>query len=456
MGYTEELKALRKSLRIKEDKKGLTHTINKKCPIFPFPTRNPERAKFSRGFEGVTGEFARIVSGNVLDQEIEMESVIKKISDTVNPDEKDLPYFNRLIRMFLSDDLQTMKIFHPHIYQYLPLTSGKEAKGETNIAIFIRDVLLQNEQYIQEFFTKSETDHLMSKLILDQLDYLKEKSHTKRYHIMMPMISDLFEEDIKFLMQHKDYFIENINMFLAYYYFFYITQLTLKLNQTKKADFHSVNEVVYTLDWEGASKSRIGYERGYQRIKDAAKNILVHNNCLEHLNFLLDTTTAKSYEGIREIFQDLSEEEKQDFLNVLKTWIGEYRYHVSLLPLETLADDFDGLVDQLFLSLDEGVPKETKTRFALSIEEIGKRYFLKTRGVLGYMLNISQDFLLLLTTISVKDERKSLKDVFREFEKRGVFFDRHSQDEVVQLFDKLNLLDKKSDSGDAQYVKPVL
>jgi DNA phosphorothioation-dependent restriction protein DptG len=72
------------------------------------------------------------------------------------------------------------------------------------------------------------------------------------------------------------------------------------------------------------------------------------------------------------------------------------------------------------------------------------------------MLNVNQDLLLLLTALSLKDERKSLKQVFVELENRGMYFDRYSREEIVKLLDKLNVLDKKSDSGDAQYVKPIL
>ncbi|WP_312024319.1 DNA phosphorothioation-dependent restriction protein DptG, partial [Peribacillus frigoritolerans] len=42
------------------------------------------------------------------------------------------------------------------------------------------------------------------------------------------------------------------------------------------------------------------------------------------------------------------------------------------------------------------------------MEEIGKKFFLKTRGSLGYMLNVSQDLLLLLTALSLKKERKTI------------------------------------------------
>ncbi|HBL5328060.1 TPA: DNA phosphorothioation-dependent restriction protein DptG, partial [Clostridioides difficile] len=36
------------------------------------------------------------------------------------------------------------------------------------------------------------------------------------------------------------------------------------------------------------------------------------------------------------------------------------------------------------------------------------------------------------------------------------YFDRDSQSKVVELFEKLNIIEKKSDSGDAQYVRSIL
>ena len=42
------------------------------------------------------------------------------------------------------------------------------------------------------------------------------------------------------------------------------------------------------------------------------------------------------------------------------------------------------------------------------------------------------------------------------YERRGLFFDRYSKEEIVNLLNTWNLIDKKSDSGDAQYVKQIL
>ena len=83
--------------------------------------------------------------------------------------------------------------------------------------------------------------------------------------------------------------------------------------------------------------------------------------------------------------------------------------------------------------------------------------FAKRRGQLGYNLNMTEDDIILMTKICINNnERMRLNKLFDEFELRGIFFDRDSKTKIVQLYEKLNLLEKKSDSGDAQYVRSVL
>ncbi len=86
----------------------------------------------------------------------------------------------------------------------------------------------------------------------------------------------------------------------------------------------------------------------------------------------------------------------------------------------------------------------------------GADVFLKNRGSIGAVFNMSHEMLLLLTAVCVKEERMPLNRLFEEFSKRGVAFDRHSKKMIIELFDSHNILDKKSDSGDAQYVKRIL
>ena len=52
--------------------------------------------------------------------------------------------------------------------------------------------------------------------------------------------------------------------------------------------------------------------------------------------------------------------------------------------------------------------------------------------------------------------RRSINELFDEFRKRGIYLDKQSQESIVEFYEKLNLIEKKSDSGDAQYVKGIL
>ena len=95
-------------------------------------------------------------------------------------------------------------------------------------------------------------------------------------------------------------------------------------------------------------------------------------------------------------------------------------------------------------------------KYGKNFEDLASDHFVKSRGSIGNVLNVKHEFLLLITAVSVKDKRIPLNELFNEFEKRGIALDRYSKKEVMTVFDNLNIIDKKSDSGDAQYVKPIL
>lgn len=454
------IQKLRDILGVKSDKKSLKHTINKHAKFFPFMTRGTERPKYKEGFGGVLGAFTRNISGLSLTQVLNYDELVKNMHKDVNVRDEDRSHLEQILRMFLLDKNGNLKVFHPYMFQYLPLSKGSESKGEREIAKFLSDVLIVGDKQYRTFFLGNQSEDLISKLVLSNLGGLEESVLEMKYETKLKHITELFKGDFKFLYQHEDYFKSHYGLFVSYYYFFYITQATLKMAQKTKGDFQSNNEVFYTLDWESTSKNRKGYSLGYRTIKDSSRNLLIDVNVLEQLNVLFGTE-SQTYPELKETYEGLCDGDKALLKKMLKEWILEYRIILEL-PERTgsWGMDYDDLVIGLFDSIYETYSKSTmqgpQSRYPLAIEEVGKKYFIKTRGSLGYMLNMSQDMLLLFTALSLKDERKSLKQVFGELESRGFYFDRYSQEEIVNLYDKLNLLDKKSDSGDAQYVKPIL
>lgn len=451
------LENLRKSLNVKVEngKKTLKHNINKKANFFPFQTRNPERAKFKNGFSPVIGQFFRNIEG-VKRTVLEKEEFIQRLTEQVNCSDEDRPHLERIITSYLFQ-ADTLRIFHPSIYKYIQLSSTKEATGEKEIAQYIYDALLGGEATLfEEFLLQRKSEHVLSRLIIDHLPKMEQTKVENKYAPTFPFIRKLFLKDLQYLLQNREFFMQYINLFLAYYYFYSITQMVLKINQFEKMDPDQPTPVYYILDWERASRNRPAAKSGYKQIFTNARKALTHVNTLEHLNFIFDTEN-KNYLELVEIFHRLEPLEQEKILDAIYSWTKEYtEIKVGNGDEIEKKSQLEDAMRQLQQQLAKGLDQATVYRYALAVNEIGKVYFLKTRGSLGNTLNVTQDFLILLTAIAVKDTKIPLNQYFEELENRGVFFDLYSKEEVIELLNKLNLIEKKSDSGDAQYVKPIL
>lgn len=312
---------------------------------------------------------------------------------------------------------------------------------------------------------------------MENITGLNDKKIDYKYLPILKNIVDLFVEDMFFLLEKNEgYLLKNIDLIFAYYYYFYSSQLILKLGKDFDSNLESIEELFYILDWESVSKNRKTVKFGYNRVKTESKKSFSRLCLIDQLNTLMGTK-GLLLNGMIDIFNDFSSEEQNEFLSFLKEWIGNYRHsngiNKSYLDEDVVItyseyNEFVNLVNIFFVSLNneekrpekpqyvKGIDLAVKSRSSLNIEYLGKRYFLKRRGSYGYVSNLTQDMLLLITSLCIKEDKIKLKQLFEEYERRGLYFDRYSQKEIIDLLTKLNLIDKKSDSGDAQYVKAIL
>ena len=198
-------------------------------------------------------------------------------------------------------------------------------------------------------------------------------------------------------------------------------------------------------------------------VKEYATNLFAHEyvlRLLSHNIFNKHIETGKEVMGYSTLLHQIESHGPQyvaQFQEDLKRLIATYRKwsekdHEPFVLGETTEER----INQLFNLVSQRMHDDAQKKFGQSIEFLGRGTFLKQRGSLGYLFNITHDFLILMTAVIVKDERMPFKTLLKEFEKRGVAFDRHSVEEIIAVFNSHNILDKKSDSGDAQYVKPIL
>ena len=475
-------KVLTKVLLIDDIKfpKAPTHMLDMPKKLFPYRTKNT--TQYKGNFKIILSELARLITNYQLNNKVldELEYMYvdnaHRLSEYIALSEK-IDYvsddaakidFIRLIDSFLFSG-QDLNIIHTYLYNFIGERKDKQSVLR-NTAEFLKDVLFANDIELENIFKNKESDHILTKLVINEIQNLvKEKSTLKKekYSNILPEFTAVFREDLKFLLKHKDYFIANFELLINYFMFMYSAQSLLKFEKFSNVNNHETEPLYFALEWESISKKRNAASpfTGYKLVKDYASNLFAHEytlRLLSHNCFNLgkeekESKDILSYSELIKEVESHGEHYVESFKNDLKVlikkyvdWISEGRDTVEC------EDSIHDLIQQLFILVKSNMWEEARSRYGRSIDYLGQGTFLKSRGSYGHVLNMTYDFLILMTATIVKDERMPLKTLISEFNKRGIYFDRQSIDEIVIVFTKNNMLDKKSDSGDVQYVKPIL
>ena len=444
--YDSNIQELKKSLSMTNE--GIKHKIGVKSKFFPFTT-NERYVINQKETSGTVAELVRLINGKQLDAtEINIDEIIKKIMSLVQiEDENDEGYLYEIIKEQIMNEDGSRNIFHYKLYNYI-----NSNKKEQKIAKFLYYIVFKNMDYFNEIYNEIQDEDVITKLILegmDQADYLIDKRLNKNedvYENKLTFITKLAYEDFKFLSTNKEFFLEYFERLVYFYYFYYLIQLCIKINKRFNVDYNKVEETYYLLDWEKAGKNRKSTLKGYKDIRSRGEDLWVNLNVIEHSNFLMGTENYNLVE-IEEYFKSLEEDKKKEYLETLKEWIKEYKI-CTQQEYNDIELDFNILMNEIIKSVSVKLSEPGRGRRLFNnVEEIGKLYFLKSRGgSYGYMFNLTQETVLMLTAICVKEEKITLKALFEEYNKRGVFLDKESKELVVKFLEKLNLIDKKSDS----------
>src|SRR5690606_34688850 len=100
---------------------------------------------------------------------------------------------------------------------------------------------------------------------------------------------------------------------------------------------------------------------------------------------------------------------------------------------------------------------EAGLRVVSTIKKTILNPFTQRRGSAGNIFVLNQENLLLLTNLVIGNRDKlRLYEILKEFEKRGIYFDKESCQALVEFYERLGNVEKMSDSGDAIYVKKTI
>ncbi|MCD1262003.1 DNA phosphorothioation-dependent restriction protein DptG [Paenibacillus athensensis] len=470
MTYKLRLDELQKGYRFVSESKfniRLTHLPGKRIRILPFKA-SPLKQPYD-DFKLIIGEFSRLASKKELLVELEHDQLLKAVIDRVQTKQPmDEVKLKSIIQTLFIDDKGDIEIFHPAVFNYF---SSQNTKEHVQLAEFLYSVLWSEalSEKLLILYSNKPTNILLRLVYeaLPQLESIQQTRKIPKYKILVSKVIEQFQKDVTFLMQDHQLFIENFEKLIRYYYFFYISQLARSLNVMFKAQ-DKIEPLYFNLDWENTSRSRTSYIEGWRLLESVIKPLFSHVNTLEMLNYHENDGESYTYIDLNNRFSELSSEEKDYVIEQMNTLISSYKEHVSDVNWERFhfnisssENDFTKKVHELFkvidYQFDQSPRQKPYDQYQSWFSDYCKQYFLRKRGSMGYTLNLTEDYLMFLTKLSMGNQEKiRLVLLFEEYQKRGIVFDRDSRDRIVSLFEKLNLLEKKSDSGDAQYVKSIL
>ncbi len=447
----------------------INHAQPKKIKILPYTTKKPITS-----FKGVSGDFARKAAGLVLLEDTKgkdeiLDRVLENISNI--PKERKIEIRDLFEELFFHEG--EVYFSHPKILFNIDGRSSRDNKIFKELGGFLADIFTDEE--LKECFKKITQEDISKENVLLQIflmsfDGLKEKDGKNTYKRIETPIIKSFKEDLKFLMNDSKMFVEEFENFLKMYYFLYLSQVSLKLGKLASGSSEDIEEIYFNLNWEKASRSRESYNKGWKVLERAALKLFSHRNCLEMLNHnsALKDGESADYIELNSIYEKLSlkeQEEAIDGLDKLIKWyrdaVGDGKWSKYKAPMIKGENQLQDKISDLFSSIEhqfkETLRKKPYGDYSKWFIDFAKENFLKRRGSLGYSLNLTQDHVFLLTKLAIKEREKlRLNELYSEFESRGIKLDRDSRESLMENFEKLNLLDKKSDSGDAIYVKTIL
>jgi DNA phosphorothioation-dependent restriction protein DptG len=469
--------------------KSFSHVTGNQIKILPFKT-NPSGDVFTedfKSFQGVIGELFRIFNQKAQIESTNPQSTYKtELKDTIiknavnNVETENIEELKRMLsKLFFDEDNGLIK-FNIETLSYMNFSNSNNAIKE--VSKFIFDIFLPEDFYKNSFDQDTSNENLLHQLIiqcLPELPSLNSKSKTGSYHNLFPEIKKQFNEDLIFLKTTKEFFLKHVEDFFKYYYFFYQSQLILRFNNFGD-DNGIIKPIYFTLDWETLSETRLStHAIGWKHLNRYSQSIFAHVNTIELLNYILvDGKSIEDYNNILFIYEGLDSIDKENFHNCIKELILFYSESITnfdtgkswedcekilTLDLERknfqieIIKDIYTLWYKIKYQFENSARNKPYSDYSKWFSQFGRVNYTKNRGRLGSTIVLSQELLLFLTRICIGSEDKiRLKSLWDRFKDRGIIFDETSKLEITKLFEKINLIEKKSDSGDAQYIKSTI
>ena len=269
----------------------------------------------------------------------------------------------------------------------------------------------------------------------------------------LEFLENSFRKDFLFLLETKDYFLENIDRFIKFYIFIYSSQLALNLKPYFLEKPIS-RELYFILNTEKTSQERKKLvNHSYKTLFDKVGYIFPYLSALEMLGNLSNKKNLRFYQLVHLI------EDTQEYIKIIDSFTTKFQEKRKIekteLNSKNIKEALTNLLDNAYQEFDKSNSKYTVfKKYKNAFEKQIAKDFIQSRGRFGKVCVLDQEMILFITNLSIGKDRDFLhfEELVKEFEERGVYFDHKSKEALLVLFERVENIERKSDSGDSIYV----
>ena len=417
--------------------------------FYPLTTKfDREEKAFS--LAEVTGLLVSRIS-NTVAKDFDLISFKEQCLKAFRESMDDVEYIDMIEKIYFEGDKLTID----SLLVYQTIKSTNNSKNVFKLFIQLLDINVLDIDFTSDC-------NFMDKIVIEELQkYLKTQNPDESTSSYLPFIDNVFNKDLQSLSTNKHYFKQNIEKFLEIYFFIYTSQLALNLIPNRNAlSLPESRELYFILTQEKASTERTKVsERGCSHLFDSVKYIFPYMSLLTSISNSVEEKNLRLYEILNKL------EETQESIDAIDSFAMKFREakQLSTDDVKSSISREEALFNLLDLSFDqfkEGCKVNRKRAFnqyeSAFKRQISKQ-FIVNRKRAGNVLVLDQDTILFITNLIVgSGEKIRFQHLIEEFNKRGIYFDAKTRNELIILFDRVGNIERKSDSGDSVYVKATI
>ncbi len=431
----------------------------KEINLEDIPTSNPSPKKYflltsnedknlSSAYitEDIAGQLIAIQLNKQLKTNFSTELFISKIIDHFKKKMNEEEYAEIIKDIYFADN--NVPTLSPIMYMAKPYKSI-DAKTKKSLDIFKK--MLQKNQIQPEL--KVDLSFIEEEIYNIFHTFIETKQHDAQSSSYVNFLDATFTKDFLFLLHNQHYFKTQIDRFLKFYLFTYSAQLILNIHSAPLEKPKS-QKLFFILNHEKASSERKNLtNNGYKTLLEKTRYMFPYLSLLESLTNSTKIDNLKLYH-----FNEIVDSEDNIFImdELTRNYRVAKSLSASLIKSSSITEAFQTLLASTMEQFKTSNKQGVLERFVAAFEKQISGPFFQSRGRSGKVLVLDQDTILLLTNLAIGDKKQlRFQELMDEFRERSVYFDPKSEDALLELYERVGNVDRKSDSGDAVYVKSI-